>query len=281
MSGLFSSPGKQAQQAGSQDMQYAEQMIAQAEQYQQQQEGQLRNAIAGLGPNPFFSAGSSMNPKAYAVNPKDVQTFHQKMPNKKAPKQYGTAPGTGKGNGMKDAMSANPLGGAGLGAGVAPHGLGPGVGAGYSMHGSPQLARPVAPGSPHAPPQNGGIKLLPGGGGQPIQRLQGNPFRQAVPQQGHGQWGPGSQWYANHVAPQMQGGPVMAGGPFSGGSLGPTGGMQMQGAPPMMPVQGNPFRQQNPQGPPPMPRPMPYQGQLQPRPSLPGSAGPRMGPMTF
>lgn len=53
MGPLFSNPGKQAQQAASGQQAIDSQMIGQLEQYTQQHEAQLRNAIAGMPLNPY------------------------------------------------------------------------------------------------------------------------------------------------------------------------------------------------------------------------------------
>lgn len=75
MSGLFSSPGKQAQQGASGYQAQAQNIISELEKYTGQQQQAERGAIAGIGANPYFQAATAMNPGAYRVNPGGVQTF--------------------------------------------------------------------------------------------------------------------------------------------------------------------------------------------------------------
>lgn len=75
MSGLLSSPGKQAQQGASGLQGIDQSTINQLEQYVGQQQQNERGAIAGVGANPYFTAAQAMNPSAYAVNPAQQQVF--------------------------------------------------------------------------------------------------------------------------------------------------------------------------------------------------------------
>jgi hypothetical protein len=77
MSDPFESPSKAASQAASQEQGISQQAVNQAEGYVSGQEQQLRGAISGLGPNPYFGAAASMSPAGYQVNPNDTQTFGQ------------------------------------------------------------------------------------------------------------------------------------------------------------------------------------------------------------
>lgn len=63
--------------------------IANEENYVSGQEGQLRSAISNLGPNPYFTAGGSMSPSAYAVNPANSASFGTAAPQTTAVPQGG------------------------------------------------------------------------------------------------------------------------------------------------------------------------------------------------
>lgn len=76
MPGLFSSPSDNAAQAASATAAASNQEIGQEEQYVNQSEGNLRGAIAGLGPNPYFSPPK---PPA-AVDPKNTANFFSPAP---------------------------------------------------------------------------------------------------------------------------------------------------------------------------------------------------------
>jgi hypothetical protein len=65
ISDLFSSPGKQAQQAGSASQALSQNEINQAEGYVSGAEGNERNAIASIGDNPYFGGSGG----AEASNP--------------------------------------------------------------------------------------------------------------------------------------------------------------------------------------------------------------------
>lgn len=69
--GLFSSPSDSAAQAASATAAADNAEIGQEEQYVSGAEGQLRGAIAGLGPNPYFTAPAAPAP----VNPGNTATF--------------------------------------------------------------------------------------------------------------------------------------------------------------------------------------------------------------
>lgn len=72
---VFSSSGKQAQQAAANEGAIGQQMVSQIENYTTEQQQKLRDAIGGMGPNPYFSAAQQMSPSAYAVNPQGTATF--------------------------------------------------------------------------------------------------------------------------------------------------------------------------------------------------------------
>jgi hypothetical protein len=185
MSGLFSSPGKAAQQGASGYQGQAQQIVDQIENYTGQQQQAERGAIAGVGPNAYFQAAEKMNPGPYAVNPGGVQTFG-------APGGPGTrtaAPGLSTGPlpppwtppGQGGGVKMQP-GGPTTGMGTAPGGGEKNGWNGVSWNPQDHRyegAQGWAPG-PHAPDV---MKLLPtgnplptGGGGE----FGGNPGR------GHG-----------------------------------------------------------------------------------------------
>lgn len=72
---MFSSPGKQAQQAASAVGGMNQQTISQLEGYDTQQRDALRTAIGQTGPNPYFGAAQQLNSDAYRVNGNDMATF--------------------------------------------------------------------------------------------------------------------------------------------------------------------------------------------------------------
>ena len=76
MPGLFSSPSDNAAQAAQTTASADNAEIGQEEQYVNAAEGQLRSAIAGLGPNPYFSPPSAPAP----ANPNNTATFTQPTP---------------------------------------------------------------------------------------------------------------------------------------------------------------------------------------------------------
>jgi hypothetical protein len=89
---LFSSPGKQAQQAGSAQQALSQNEINQAENYVNNSEQNERNAIAGLGTNPYFgSGGSSPLPAPTKLNPSDVNVFGPNGSTGAAPSSSGGA----------------------------------------------------------------------------------------------------------------------------------------------------------------------------------------------
>jgi hypothetical protein len=73
--GLFSSPSSQAASAATTQAGLQNAEIGQQENYVAGQEAQLRNAIAGLGANPYFAGGAGMSPAGYAVNPNNTASF--------------------------------------------------------------------------------------------------------------------------------------------------------------------------------------------------------------
>lgn len=75
MGALFSSPSKQASQAASAMQGLDASQISNLENYVNTQQQNLRGAIAGQGPNPYFAAAGGMSPSNYAVNPSDTATF--------------------------------------------------------------------------------------------------------------------------------------------------------------------------------------------------------------
>lgn len=83
MPGLFSSPSQNASQAATATASADNAEIGQEEAYVNQSEGNLRNAIAGLGPNPYFTPP----PVPAPVDPKNTATFSTPGP-----------PGTSSGN---------------------------------------------------------------------------------------------------------------------------------------------------------------------------------------
>jgi hypothetical protein len=74
---LFSSPSKQAQQAGQAQQGLAQNEINQVEGYVSNAEQQQRGAIAGLGTNPYFgsSSGTGPLPTPTPVNPSNTANF--------------------------------------------------------------------------------------------------------------------------------------------------------------------------------------------------------------
>lgn len=87
MGSLFSSPGKQAQQAATAEQGLTAQDLALAKQYANTTATNTQNVIAQMGPNPYFGAAANMSPSNYAVNPNDTTTFGVTSP-----------PGTTQGN---------------------------------------------------------------------------------------------------------------------------------------------------------------------------------------
>jgi len=78
LSGLFSSPQKQAQ-AGAQAVgQINKDDITALEGYVGKQQTDLRSAISGLGPNPYFQAAGSLSPTT--VDPTDTVNFGSSGP---------------------------------------------------------------------------------------------------------------------------------------------------------------------------------------------------------
>jgi hypothetical protein len=98
MSSLFSSPSKQASSAASAEQGISQQDIAQAENYVNTQEGQLRSAIPSGASNPYLNAASSVSPSTYKVDPANTVAFGNSAPqytgaNAFATPQSGTAVG--------------------------------------------------------------------------------------------------------------------------------------------------------------------------------------------
>lgn len=151
---MFSSPGKQASQAASAAGASASQVIGQLQQYTDQHQQQLRDAIAGQGPNPYFEAAQQVNPQAYYTNPSDTVTF-------------GTSgPGTSNGNPF---AVASPT------AGQAPPPL-PNV---ILAHPSTATSPQPTPTNPFTGGPGGNGSLVPPrlGGGPPIGRI---PIREEL-----------------------------------------------------------------------------------------------------
>ena len=71
MPDLFSSPAQNASQAATATAAASNAEIGQEEGYVNTSEANLRNAIAGLGPNPYFTAPAPPAP----VNPGNTATF--------------------------------------------------------------------------------------------------------------------------------------------------------------------------------------------------------------
>lgn len=72
---MFSSPGKQAQQAAQASGQISDQEISKLLNYTDTHQQELRDAINKQGPNPYFGAAQQLNPQAYYTNPHDTTTF--------------------------------------------------------------------------------------------------------------------------------------------------------------------------------------------------------------
>ena len=77
MSSVFSSPSKQAQSVSGAASANTSNEAQIAEQYISNADAATREAIAGLGANPYYGAAANMNPGAYAVNPSNTVTFGQ------------------------------------------------------------------------------------------------------------------------------------------------------------------------------------------------------------
>ena len=93
MSGLFSSPSDNAAQAASTTTNADNAEIANEEQYYNTAEGNMRGAIADLGPNPYFSPPSAPAP----ANPNNTATFTQPTP-QTGGNVFATAPPQSSGN---------------------------------------------------------------------------------------------------------------------------------------------------------------------------------------
>lgn len=155
MGSLFSSPGKQAQQAAQATGNIDQAMIQQMEGYVDTHQQQLRDAIGGLGPNPYF--GAAPGTAAYAVNPSNTVTAGPgALP-------YGLTTGTPTGPG-------------------APGTLTPSAGNPFSTQQNPNVApppgaipvRPPQPAPPSQPTPGGGHTRSPLGA-KPVG--PDNPFR--------------------------------------------------------------------------------------------------------
>ena len=85
MSELFSSPSKQGQQAASEDQSISTGEIKQLENYTNSQQQGLRSAIAGTGPNPYFTAASQVSPGSYAMSPTNTTSFAAPPPPTQTP----------------------------------------------------------------------------------------------------------------------------------------------------------------------------------------------------
>jgi hypothetical protein len=71
---MFSSPSKQAGQAASASQGISQQTIDQAENYNAQQQGQERSAIAGLGDNPYIAAADQLAQTPPKITPTAANT---------------------------------------------------------------------------------------------------------------------------------------------------------------------------------------------------------------
>lgn len=74
-SAIRQSPTDQATAAANAQGQQSQAEIAQQEAYVTKQQQQERDAIAGLGPNPYYAAAGAQNPNAFAVNPANTTNF--------------------------------------------------------------------------------------------------------------------------------------------------------------------------------------------------------------
>lgn len=77
---MFTTPQQKAQSAATATQGIDNAEISQEQQYVSGQEQQLRNAISGLPPNPYFAAAGSMSPSGYAVDPKNTTSFSTSAP---------------------------------------------------------------------------------------------------------------------------------------------------------------------------------------------------------
>jgi len=146
---MFSSNGKQAAQAAQGVAGATQGEVNQVEQYTTAQQQAARDAINGMGANPWFAAGQQLTPSAYAVNPQDTTTF-------------GTSGGPGTIAGAPTTISVND-----------PTATNPGTPIGTPIS-RPVKTQPVQikPNPPTGPPGPGGA-IGPGspnspGGGAPI-----------------------------------------------------------------------------------------------------------------
>lgn len=72
---MFQSPSKQANAAAQASQGLSDHTLAQIKQYTDQSATNEQNAIGNMPNNPYFTAGSLMNPSAYKINPAATTTF--------------------------------------------------------------------------------------------------------------------------------------------------------------------------------------------------------------
>jgi hypothetical protein len=166
---LFSSPTGAGNQAANGQNAIQQNYIQQQEAYTNQALQNEQNAIARLGPNPYLSAGSMMNPGNYQVNPGNAATFGGSAP------QYGQAPPQYGGGGQIPRGAFQGV------AGQAPP---PSMNLGMANAG---MNQPTPP--PQAPPPSMNLGMANGAVNQPPQMppqgmLQPNPQMQRQMPQG-------------------------------------------------------------------------------------------------
>jgi len=152
MGAMFSSPSKQATAAAKGSQGISSQDIQQIEKYTQNQQAKLRGAISGLGPNPYFSAGSAMGSPTQ-MSPTNMVNF-------------GPSASTPGGNYLNSISSGIP----GSGTGTPNPFLGPNVVAQNAM--SPQNSMtgnpiPTVPGTGPVPTPNPTGGAAPGSSAVP------------------------------------------------------------------------------------------------------------------
>lgn len=163
MGDLFSSPTGAGNEAANAQNAIQQNYVQQQEAYTNQALKNEQNAIAGLGPNPYLSAGSMMNPGNYQVNPGNAATFGGGAP------QYGQAPPQYGGGGQIPRGAFQGVGGQ-----APPPSMNLGLAyAGMNQPTPPPQAPPQAP--PQMPPQ--GQQMPPQGMGQ-----ANPPMRRPMPQ---------------------------------------------------------------------------------------------------
>lgn len=147
MGSLFSSPGKQAQQAAQATGNIDQAMIGQMEGYVDTHQQQLRDAIAGLGPNPYFGAAPGTG--AYKVDPANtVQAGPGALP-------PGLTPGGGTTQGTLAPGGGNPF--------AAPQQR-------STLQAPPQQSMGTPPPQQHAPPRPPVTGGAPSGPTNPFMR---------------------------------------------------------------------------------------------------------------